>query len=523
MASSLDEYINDESGLGLNAIMAKHKRDFYFVLFDESIDNDTKMDRIKILMKPFREALKEYNLKSAPEFVDRNIGIIESNVNEITRVINEWNRLRQGKIGMEPDAFFIQHCKENNDNVIEQLSSAQLGSAELTEIFKLVEKQRKSIIEEQQKQDISKVQKNVSENLEQGSEASDIEPATVEREPEQEDIGMSGEQGAKLVALVKELMTIKREKRKAEIAALVTRCKELKEDIEESMENSSEEYLRTKKGMQKINADMRSDLESALGAYEDLDQELANEESQHYLNLDDARAKLGARKLEVQLYKKEPDVQLYIGTNKMIENLEYQLTIETDELKRADIQEKIEQKKAEIAVLETRENVSIYKKAKESIDPLKQTIKEEKQAMKVSKDKRKNAKMRFGELKREIKAVFKGEKQNLPVKQNRFMRAIGAIRAKLGIGKHKDEKNLADAMTRASEMLTTFAERTGENIKEGVENAKSFTEKAIQDAQQAAISGLETALTKLIEAEKGHTMDTQTRRAPTQGDLEPSI
>jgi len=96
MASGLDDYINDESGVGLNAIMAKHKRDFYLVLSDESIDNETKMSRIKMLMNPFREALKEYNLRSAPEFVNRNVGIIESNVNEITRVINEWNRLRQG-------------------------------------------------------------------------------------------------------------------------------------------------------------------------------------------------------------------------------------------------------------------------------------------------------------------------------------------------------------------------------------------------------------------------------------------
>ena len=334
-------------------------------------------------------------------------------------------------------------------------------------------------------------------------ERDEAEEPVQEDPPEPEETEeLSDEDSKSIIALFKELRQTSKDLKKAQKALRRQKFKEFQTEIEES----GALYLDTKAK----NAELKAAYKEKIAELKKQYNEAMQKSDENYDKLDDQiledRATLAEGKAELKTLRKEPIIKKLESTIKSRKKIEQKLESTDDPDKRIDLEDQLKELKAtEDAILqsdagkaytrvtgkitEARENITNSKRIQLEIvqgqdrldEQLKEFMQKAKEELNVAKE------------------------NNLPTKRSKLMMLIGGIKAKLGIGKHKTERNAADSIKKAYRTVTDFTSGVVGGAIEGVKSVGDKIGNAVTTRAETIISNLEAHLNSRIDANKQKT------------------
>ena len=320
---------------------------------------------------------------------------------------------------------------------------------------------------------------------------------------EQEEGDLSVEDSKNVLQLLKELHETRATRRRAERALIKKRFKE----FEESIEESGSVYLDS----QKAKGEYRKKISTLREEYNKKTGELLEKKETCENEIDGDRAELATDKGALHDLRKSPVIKYLEKAQKAKAKLEKRLENASTEAEKIILEDKLEAANSTIEkMLQTpegqeysnvqsdiryrRANIRINKKMKKSVST------ELRNADKWLKEEKNNAK--------------KEKANTLPAKQSKFKLFVGAIRAKLGIGKYKAEKNAKDSIENMLSSAGEFISGVGAGIAEKAGNAKDAVKGFVSERVDNAISRLENHINQRIAKEQQKTQDIQQKINP---------
>ena len=227
-----------------------------------------------------------------------------------------------------------------------------------------------------------------------------------------------------------------------------------------------------------------------LVAKEELDKQLIDLKIGRYKekgNINKSKANIAILKGELAEISKNPIVK-HIKT---MEKYKAQIDAKLKNAKEEDKDSLLSQKKSIENVLDSAYNTPVgsrYKETKHKISLHEQKVKGSQQNVRDSYKKEKELKANADKLINKIKNIAKMEKEYLlPTKRNKLMAFLGNIKAKMGIGKVKYERNVLSAIKEAKEEINS---NILQPAKEGISKFGNDTKQAIQNKAIEAREGI---------------------------------
>lgn len=321
--------------------------------------------------------------------------------------------------------------------------------------------------------------------------------------PEPEDTAvLSDEESKSIIALLKELHQTSKDLKIAKKALRRQRFKEFQTEIEES----GALYLDAKSK----NADLKKAYKEKIAELKKNHNEAMEALDNSYDKLDtqilDGRATLAEGKAELKTLRKEPIIKRLESTIKSRKRIEEKLELTDDPDKRIALEDQIKGlRDTEEAILKS-DAGKAYTEATGKITDSRNIITTSKRQQSEIIQNQDQLESQLKEFMQKAKEELNiGKENNLPAKKNKFMMIIGGIRAKLGIGKHKAEKNAADSIQNAIKSIGEFSSGVVEGAVKGAKNIRDSIGQAITTRAETIISNLETHLNSRIETNKQKT------------------
>ncbi|MBQ3408056.1 MAG: hypothetical protein IJH12_02480 [Clostridia bacterium] len=296
-------------------------------------------------------------------------------------------------------------------------------------------------------------------NIEREETTENRENTAADERPEKAPEDLSTDNSKTLAQLMKELNQAKEERRRAERALSQKRFKEFEADIAES----GALYMETSEKTKKLQGQYKDRIAELKKEYKGREAQIDEDEQAFETQLLEDRAELAKKKGDLHDLRKLPIIKNFEKTIREKEKLEAKLEKTTDEYKRAELEAQIKKtEEKEQMFLET-DAGKVYKSLTDGIEETKGKINSDKVNIKKVADLRKELKEWLKDYTQKAKDTLQYSKgKQLPAKQNKFMLFIGGIRAKLGIGKHKAEKNVADTLENVLKQAGDMAQKLGE-------------------------------------------------------------
>lgn len=346
----------------------------------------------------------------------------------------------------------------------------------------------------------SKAQNSVDDRNDVGDRTEQDEPDNLVADEEISDL--SDNDSETLITLLRELKQTSSDLRKAEKALRRQKFREFETEIAES----GSLYLDTSAKNKALKEKYKERVENLKKQYnEAMEKSEVNEEALDSQILEE-RAALAEGKVDLRALRKEPIIKRLERTTKERKSVEKQLESVTDDAQRASLEVYLtELTSTEKRILESDAGKK-YTQVVGGIDEAKNNIAKCKEVKKGIKEGRKN-------LDAELKAFMEkakeelnvGKESNLPTKRSKIMMFIGGIRAKLGIGKHKAEKNAADSIQKALNSIGEFSSnvvsgaiKSGQAIGKGISNIAHSIGDFGRESAESVISKLEKHLKNRI-------------------------
>ena len=313
---------------------------------------------------------------------------------------------------------------------------------------------------------------------------------------------MTNEEGSKLVGLMQRLIQARQNRRALDKA----RRKALFREIREMIEQSGSMYLHKKGKIQELK--------------DTFDQEINKLEENYNLRKEELEAE--KEPIETRLVKQEANLaqamsdfndlkkyDLVVKYEKARDSLDQRIVDLQFKKKSAVSQDDKDVLNAEINNLkvkmqENKDNFYAtplgqeYKKLNDIVRDRKLVVNKSKEELAVVENKETELDNYFEEYVQKYKARFKDRKA-LAKKDNKFLSFIGKIRAKLGIGKYKDEKNVADLFKGAIEDTREQIGKFGHGVADKTQKAVKGLGKFFRDRQLDIVKGLERFMQNKIE------------------------
>ena len=341
-----------------------------------------------------------------------------------------------------------------------------------------------------------------------------------------EDELMSAEIEKELIELKKLIEQERANKRALKKALTMAKFKELENAISEFVGESGKAYLDSKKESAELKAikqNFKEEIKQLKQDYsqgkEKLDEIRENVEA----NISEKEAKIVEAKIKFDKIRKEPFIQNYEKSKKKniqeIKSLEAKKSKAKSEDEEKSIQSEIDELKRKN---EDNERAFLSTDAGQAYKDLKSKVEGKQLEAKMEKDKLANIdKMeesldeKFDMYYKDAKAKAKESKAMVvPEKKNRLQRIFGMVRAKLGIGKYKEEKNMKDSMQKimsgTRDLIGKIAKSTEEVGKMAITGATSFA----KDRKQAVLKSMEQHYQKRVEKAQAKLENVQTKLNP---------
>ena len=239
--------------------------------------------------------------------------------------------------------------------------------------------------------------------------------------------------------------------------------------------------------------------------------ELLGKKEKYENEIDGDRAELATDKGALHDLRKSPVIKYLEKAQKAKAKLEKRLENASTEAEKIILEDKLEAANSTIEkMLQTPEGQE-YSNVQSDIRYRRANIRINKELKKVASTELRNA----DKWLKEEKNNAKEEKANtLPAKQSKFKMFVGAIRAKLGIGKYKAEKNAKDSIENMLSSAGEFISGVGAGIAEKAGNAKDAVKGFVSERVDNAISRLENHINQRIAKEQQKTQDIQQKINP---------
>lgn len=323
-----------------------------------------------------------------------------------------------------------------------------------------------------------------------------------DQQPQQEENDLQVDESKNVLQLMRELREARAQRRKVERALVKQRFKEFGESIEES----GDAYLKS----QQAKEEYKSKIKELKEKYNSKDAALDRAEEYWEDEIDSDRAELATKKGELSEIRKKPIIKYLEKAQKAKIKLEERLESATDE-ERAILEDKLDNINSTIGRMLETEDGKQYSEIQNEIRYRKSSILINKKIIESITDDR----VALDEELKKAKEEAKANKANvLPEKQSKFKMFIGAIRAKLGIGKYKAEKNAKDSIENALASAGDFISRAGTSIADKAGAVKESVKGFVERGADKAISKLEQHINNRIAKEQQKTQDVQQKINP---------
>jgi len=243
------------------------------------------------------------------------------------------------------------------------------------------------------------------------------------------------------------------------------------------------------------------------------------------------------KKEDLKQLRELPIIQKLERATKAKKRIREMLENTTDDVEKAELEAKLEKAKEVEERIYATDVGKVYRSTRRGIRETKDKIKLNEARLTRIDDKREAlGELLDGYIKSEKETLKKNKENLLPEKRSKFMMFIGGLRAKLGIGKHKADKNVADTLSKAIKGAGDITAKVGEfavgsaifvgkgigqgivAAKEGIENAGQSISEYCTTKKEKVIAKIENHIDKRIVAEKQKSQEAMQKLNPTQGE-----
>lgn len=316
-----------------------------------------------------------------------------------------------------------------------------------------------------------------------------------------------------LISLLNQIKVLKDQRKALEKAISEKR----KEKFNEMIAESESIYQGKKAELNRLKEMYRTALEEAKNTYIKCKEEIREEKNQYESDLVGYEGDLAELKAKLKSLKKEPSVKVYEEMYKKNHKEKMRL------IKKLDKTNDVDEKKVLNAELENidenlkRSRETFYKtdmgkSYKEIEDKQLGAISGIYSAKKSISEARKDDENLDSDYEDLIKKIENSKKEKMGmVKANRFQLFIGGIRAKLGIGRHSEEKNARDMLIPVIGVVNNFINNINEKGKKTINSVKDVADKGIGKVKTFARNRESDVIRKLTQLAKDN-VEKQTRK-----------
>ncbi len=307
-----------------------------------------------------------------------------------------------------------------------------------------------------------------------------------------------------LINLLNQLKVLKDQRRALEQAIAEKR----REKINEMIAESGSIYQGKKAEINRLQEIYKTALENAQNTYGEYKDELRAQKEQYESELVGYEGDLTESKVKLNNLKKEPFVKQYEEVYNRNYNIRMKLIKKLD---KTNDEVEIKYLKSEIKdINETlkRNRESFYKtdvgKSYKELEDKKIMAEDGIYATKnnIAEVNEKDENL-DNDYKEWVKKIENSKKEKIGmVKTNKLQTFIGGIRAKLGIGKHKEEKNVKDTLNSAINVANNFINSVKEKGKNAMMNVKNVADKGMDKVQTFAKNRESDVIRKLTQLAK---------------------
>ena len=349
----------------------------------------------------------------------------------------------------------------------------------------------------------------IEEDFEKGAKSITIDDRDVSKEPVQdvhpdpEDTAdLSDNESKSIIALLKELQQTSKDLKKAQKALRRQRFKEFQTEIEESGAlylDTSAKNADLKRAYKEKIADLKKKYNAAMEKsdenYEKLDVQILKD-----------RATLAEGKAELKVLRKEPIIKRLESTIKSRKRIEEKLESTDDPDKRIDLEDQLKELKGTEDTLLQSDAGKAYARVTGKIAEARENITNSKRIQLEITQGQDRLEEQLKEFMQKAKEELNaGRENNLPTKRSKIMMLIGGIKAKLGIGKHKAEKNAIDSIKKAYQTAKDFTADVVDGALDGIKNIGEKIGDFATSKADSIISKMESHLNSRIDSNKQKT------------------
>lgn len=321
--------------------------------------------------------------------------------------------------------------------------------------------------------------------------------------PDPEDTAdLSDNESKSIIALLKELQQTSKDLKKAQKALRRQRFKEFQTEIEESGAlylDTSAKNADLKRAYKEKIADLKKKYNAAMEKsdenYEKLDVQILKD-----------RATLAEGKAELKVLRKEPIIKRLESTIKSRKRIEEKLESTDDPDKRIDLEDQLKELKGTEDTLLQSDAGKAYARVTGKIAEARENITNSKRIQLEITQGQDRLEEQLKEFMQKAKEELNaGRENNLPTKRSKIMMLIGGIKAKLGIGKHKAEKNASDSIKKAYQTAKDFTDDVVDGALGGIKNIGEKIGDFATSKADSIISRMESHLNSRIDSNKQKT------------------